>query len=188
MGSRPSGTPSSTLNATDRADSGWNETMPSVLQIQNECQQICNNGYRDRMNSLALLVARIGLGIVFVAHGLQKLNDLGLDGVTAGFQKMGVPAPELSAYYSTFVELIGGAALLAGAFTAIAGLLLVGDMLGALLIVHLENGVFIGDNGYELVVALGVGALLLAVFGAGRYSIDGAIGPKVGRAGALGRP
>jgi putative oxidoreductase len=140
------------------------------------------------MNSLALLIARIGLGFVFVAHGLQKLNDIGLAGVTASFGKMGVPSPELAAYYSTFAELIGGVALLAGAFTAIAGLLLVGDMLGALLIVHLKNGVFVQNNGYELVVALGVGALLLAVFGAGRYSIDGAIGRKVGRAGALGRP
>jgi putative oxidoreductase len=140
------------------------------------------------MNSLALLIARIGLGIVFVAHGLQKLNDIGVDGVAGGFRKMGVPAPGISAYFATFVELIGGAALIAGAFTGIAGLLLFLDMLGALFLVHLENGVFVTQNGYELVVALGVGSLLLAVLGAGRYSIDGVIGGKIGRAGALGRP
>jgi putative oxidoreductase len=139
------------------------------------------------MNSLALLIARIGLGIVFVAHGLQKLNDMGLSGVTAGFRKMGVPAPAAAAYYATFVELIAGAALLIGAFTAVAGLLLLFDMLGALLLVHAKHGVFIGNGGYELVVALGVGALLLAVFGAGRYSIDGAIGRKLGWMGGLSR-
>ena len=46
-------------------------------------------------------------------------------------------------------------------------------MLGAAVFVHFENGVFAADNGYELVVALGVGSLLLAAFGAGRISIDG---------------
>jgi len=85
------------------------------------------------------------------------------------------------------VELIGGAALLVGMFTAVAGVLLALDMLGALLIVHIDKGVFVAGGGYELVVALGVGALLLAVFGAGRYSVDGLLGRKVGRAGALGR-
>jgi putative oxidoreductase len=110
---------------------------------------------------------------------------MGVKAVGAGFGMMGVPAPELSAYFATFVELIGGAALLVGAFTAVAGLLLTLDMLGALLIVHLEKGVFVSEGGYELVVALGAGALLLAVFGAGKYSVDGLLGNKVGRAGAL---
>jgi len=139
------------------------------------------------MTSLALLIARLGLGIVFVAHGWQKLDAMGLAATQASFTKLGVPAPELAAYYSTFAELIGGAALLVGLFTAVAGLLLVGDMLGALLVVHIDNGVFVAQGGYELVVGLGVGALLLAVFGAGRYSVDGILGRKVGRAGALSR-
>ena len=139
------------------------------------------------MISLALLIARIGLGIVFVAHGWQKFDEMGLAGTQASFAKMGAPAPELTAYYSTFVELIAGAALLIGAFTAVAGVLLALDMLGAFLIVHIDKGVFVAGGGYELVVALGVGALLLAVFGAGRYSVDGLLGRKVGRAGALAR-
>jgi len=139
------------------------------------------------MTSLALLIARIGLGIVFVAHGWQKFDEMGVKAVGAGFTEMGVPAPELAAYYATFVELVGGAALLIGAFTAVAGLLLALDMLGALIIVHIDKGVFVTEGGYELVVALGVGALLLAVFGAGRFSVDGLLGRKVGRAGALAR-
>jgi len=139
------------------------------------------------MTSLALLIARIGLGIVFIAHGWQKFDETGVKAVGAGFGKMGVPAPELSAYYATFVELVGGAALLIGAFTAVAGLLLALDMLGALLIVHIDKGVFVTEGGYELVVALGVGSLLLAVFGAGKFSVDGMLGRKVGRAGSLSR-
>lgn len=140
------------------------------------------------MTSLALLIARIGLGIVFVAHGWQKFDEMGIAGTQAGFAKMGAPAPEITAYYSTFAELVGGAALLVGAFTAVAGLLLFVDMLGAFLIVHIYKGVFVADGGYELVVALGVGALVLAVFGAGKFSVDGMLGGKVGWAGALSRP
>jgi putative oxidoreductase len=44
--------------------------------------------------------------------------------------------------------------------------------------VHLGNGVFVGQGGYELVVALGAGALLLAVLGAGKFGLDGAIVKK----------
>jgi putative oxidoreductase len=139
------------------------------------------------MSSLALLIARVGLGIIFVAHGLQKLNDMGLAGVTAGFRKMGIPAPELAAYFATFVELVGGGLLIVGAFTGLAAGLLVADMLGALFLVHIKNGVFVTEGGYELVVALGAGCLLLAVFGAGRYSIDAALGRKIGWAGGLSR-
>lgn len=139
------------------------------------------------MTSLALLIARIGLGIVFIAHGWQKFDEMGVKAVGAGFTKMGVPAPELSAYFATFVELIGGAALLIGAFTAVAGVLLTLDMVGALLFMHIDKGVFVTEGGFELVVALGVGAFLVAVFGAGRYSVDGLLGRKVGRAGALAR-
>lgn len=130
------------------------------------------------LRNLALLVARIGLGYVFLAHGWQKLHDQGLAGTAAGFQKMGVPAPEASAYFATFVELIGGAALILGLFTGLVGLLLVGDMLGAFFTVHIGNGVFVGQGGYELVAALGAGALLLAVLGAGKFAVDGAIVKK----------
>ena len=119
------------------------------------------------------LVARIGLGVVFIAHGWQKLNTFGLDGTAASFEAMNIPVPTASAYFATFVELVGGGALVLGIFTPIAGLLLFADMLGAAFLVHFENGVFATENGYELVVALGVGALMLAAFGAGRISIDG---------------
>ena len=139
------------------------------------------------IRTLALLLARIGVGVVFVAHGWQKYHDLGVSGVADGFRKMGVPAPEASAYYSTFVELIAGAALILGLFTAVAGLLLVADMLGAFLIVHISNGVFVGDGGYELVLTLGLGALLLAVFGAGKLSVDGLIGQKAGWTAGLSK-
>ncbi|ORI27107.1 DoxX family protein [Rhodococcus sp. 1168] len=133
-----------------------------------------SNIFRD----VATLVARIGLGIVFIAHGWQKLNANGLDATKAGFDGMGVPLPGLSAYFATFVELIGGVALVLGIFTPIVGILLFVDMLGAFLFVHYDMGVFVGEGGYELVVALGVGSLLSAAVGAGRFSLDGVSGGR----------
>lgn len=123
-------------------------------------------------HDIALLIARIGLGVIFVAHGWQKVNDYGHAAVTASFEGMGVPMPGLSAYYAAYVELIGGVLLIAGALTPIVGLLLFLDMAGAFFIVHLENGVFATNGGYELVLALGVGSLVLAAVGPGKFSAD----------------
>ncbi|MDJ0360455.1 DoxX family protein [Rhodococcus sp. H29-C3] len=133
-----------------------------------------SNIFRD----VAMLMARIGIGIIFIAHGWQKLNTNGLDATKAGFDGMGVPLPGISAYFAIFVELIGGVALVLGIFTPIVGILLFVDMLGAFLFVHYDMGVFVGEGGYELVVALGVGSLLLAAVGAGRFSLDGVSGGR----------
>jgi putative oxidoreductase len=141
--------------------------------------------YRDGMTSISLLIARIGLGIVFIAHGWQKLHTLKPAGVAAAYRGMGVPVPKVAAYVSTYAELVAGVALLLGAFTAIAGLLLLANSLGSLIFVHIDKGVFVSQGGFELVVALGVGALLLAVLGAGVYSIDELLRPRIGWAAGL---
>ena len=121
----------------------------------------------------ALLVARVAVGIVFTAHGWQKLRDFGHTGTTQSFDAMGVPLPSVSAYYSTWVELLGGVALILGVLTPIAGLLLFFDMLGAFLIVHAGNGIFSSEGGYEAVLTLGAISLALVLAGAGRFSVDG---------------
>ncbi|MDI1465319.1 DoxX family protein [Catellatospora sp. KI3] len=126
----------------------------------------------ESVRDLAKLIARLGLGIVFFAHGWQKFFDLGIPKVTAGFRAMGIPLPGLSAWLAATVELVGGALLVLGLLTPIVGLLLAVDMLGAYLTVHIGHGLFVDKGGAELVIALGVGALLLAAVGAGRYSLD----------------
>jgi putative oxidoreductase len=128
---------------------------------------------RSASRDLVLLIARVGLGIVFVAHGWQKFSTNGLEATAAGFEQMGVPAPTLSAYYAAAVELVGGAALILGLLTTVAGVLLAIDMAGAFLFVHLSNGVFVTEGGWELVVVLGLMSLTLAAVGAGRLSLDG---------------
>ncbi|MGC4941655.1 DoxX family protein [Kribbella sp. DT2] len=130
------------------------------------------SGATRHARDLVLLIARVGLGVVFVAHGWQKFRTNGLAATASGFEQMGVPAPTLSAYYAAGAELIAGAALILGFLTTVAGVLLALDMAGAFLFVHLSNGVFVAEGGWELVVVLGLAALTLAAVGPGRYSID----------------
>ncbi|TDC85190.1 DoxX family protein [Micromonospora sp. KC606] len=124
------------------------------------------------VRDVAILLARIGIGIVFFAHGWQKLVTNGVDGTAAFFGQAGVPLPTLSAWFATLVELVGGAALIVGAGVTVAGLLLALNMAGALLFVHASNGLFADQGGYEFVLTLGLASLLLAAVGAGRLSVD----------------
>jgi putative oxidoreductase len=122
-----------------------------------------------------LLVARVIVGVVLIAHGAQKLFSYGIGGTAAAFAEMGVPVSSAAAVFATVVELVGGAALLLGAATVVAGALVVLDMLGAFLLVHIGNGVFVTDNGFELVAVIAAVALLLVAVGPGRLSIDHAL-------------
>ena len=127
------------------------------------------------VRDVVLLVARVLVGIVLLAHGWQKFATYGIEGTAGSFAQMGVPLPVVSAAFAAVVELVGGAALLLGAATVVAGLLVVLEMLGAFLLVHVGNGVFVADGGYELVGVIAAAALLLAAVGAGRYSVDGVL-------------
>jgi putative oxidoreductase len=123
----------------------------------------------------ALLVARLLLGVVLIAHGWQKVVTNGLGATTEAFTQMGVPLAPVSAAFAGIVELVGGALILAGAATALVGVLVVLDMLGAALLVHVGNGIMASDGGWELVGMIGALALVLAAVGAGKYSVDHAL-------------
>ena len=118
-----------------------------------------------------LLLLRIALGSVFVMHGWQKLTVIGYDGLVGFLTQLGVPVPAVSAALLIAVELGGGLALIAGAFTRIAGLLIAGAMLVAVVTVHLPNGYFL-PNGYEFALTMLLGNLSVVMTGAGAYSVD----------------
>ena len=126
----------------------------------------------------ALLVARLLLGVVLVAHGWQKVVTNGLAGTAEAFAGMGIPLAPVSAAFAGTVELVGGLLLIAGAATALVGVLVVLDMLGAALLVHIGGGVFVTDGGWELVGVIGALALVLAAVGAGRFSVDHAMAAR----------
>lgn len=145
---------------------------------------LLNSAHRSQTAlDVALLVARVALGVILLAHGWQKLNEFTLAGTAAAFGDMGVPAATLAAWFVTAVEILGGAALILGVFTPVAGALNMVSLLGALVLVHAQNGVFVQNNGFELVLALFAGLTVIVVLGAGRFSIDGLIGRKVTKAG-----
>ncbi|MFD0903067.1 DoxX family protein [Actinomadura sediminis] len=131
---------------------------------------------RSLVYDVAALLARAGVGVVFMAHGWQKI-EAGVTATGESFDALGVPLPTAAAVYAAFVELLGGAALIAGLALPVTGALLFADMVGAFLFVHADRGLFMVDggraqNGYELVVALGMAALLFAAGAGGRLTLD----------------
>jgi putative oxidoreductase len=127
---------------------------------------------------IVALLARTGVGAVFIAHGWQKIQ-VGITTTSDQFTAMDVPIPTAAAIYATFVELLGGAALIFGLCLPIAGVLLFIDMAGAFAFVNGTHGIFLVDeqgvtaeNGFELVLVLGLASLVFAAGGAGRLTLD----------------
>jgi putative oxidoreductase len=116
-----------------------------------------------------LLVLRMAIAAVFIAHGYMKLFTMGHAGVTGFFEHLGIPLPGANAWFISILEFAGGLSLLAGLFTRIIAALLACDMIGAIVLARLSAG-FVG--GWELEFLLATGALSLALAGAGAYSVD----------------
>jgi putative oxidoreductase len=120
-----------------------------------------------------LLFLRIGLGVVFFAHGSQKVFGwFGGPGLaaTVGFMgQMGIPAP--LAYLAAFTEFFGGLGVLLGLLTRTAALGLAITMLVAIFRVHLPHGFFADKQGFEYPFALLMIALALIATGPGRFSL-----------------
>ncbi|MEP6731545.1 MAG: DoxX family protein [bacterium] len=124
-----------------------------------------------------ITVLRVVTGIVFAAHGYQKLFSFGISGIEGGFSKMGVPLPTVTAPLISFLESFGGLALIVGLLTRLTALGLACDMLGAMLFVHMKNG-FFAPEGVEFVLVLFTASLALMFAGPGRFSVDDIIASR----------
>lgn len=120
----------------------------------------------------SLLIARILLGIVLIAHGWQKFNEWGLAGTADAFSQMGVPLPSVAAFIAAAVELVGGILILIGLATPWVGTIVALQMFGAFIFAHTGAGVFVADGGFELVAVIAAAGLALAGASAGRFSVD----------------
>ncbi|AZA11649.1 DoxX family protein [Corynebacterium gerontici] len=124
------------------------------------------------LRDIALLISRLLLGVVLIAHGWQKFNTWGIAGTTEAFRGMGVPSPEIAATFSTYFELVAGALLILGFLVRFVGPVLLVQMIGAYWFAHRGNGVFIDEAGWELVGVIAAAGLAISAAGAGRISID----------------
>jgi len=129
---------------------------------------------------VSLTTLRVVLGVVFFAHGAQKMlgwfGGFGFHGTMGFFTHMGMAAPV--AFLIICTEFFGGLGLIVGLLTRIASLGIAGLMIGAIFMVHLPNGFFMNWMGkqkgegieYHLLVLAMAAALLLR--GAGAFSVD----------------
>lgn len=129
-------------------------------------------GTRAALSDLALLAFRVIVGVVFIAHGWQKISENGFGGQADAFDSMGIPAPAVAAAFAIIIEFAGGIALIAGLLMPVVGVLLFINMVGAFIYVHAGTEIFVDAGGWELIAVLGFGSLLLAIVGAGRFSLD----------------
>lgn len=118
-----------------------------------------------------LLLIRVVLGIVMVAHGSQKLFTFGHAGVTGAMSQMGLPLPAVSAALIIAAEFGGGLLLIAGLLSRFAAATIAFGMAVAAIQVHLPNG-FFAPTGYEFTLMLAAAGLGIVLTGPGRFSID----------------
>lgn len=132
-----------------------------------------NAGVTVIVHDLALLVARVGLGVMMIMHAKVEY-DYGdsVAGVADIFEQSGVPLPAITGPANVFGELIGGILIIVGLGVPVIGVLMAVNMAGAWIFVH-TSGLFAMDrNGPELVITLGLLSLVLAASGSGRFGLD----------------
>jgi putative oxidoreductase len=126
------------------------------------------------------LIARVVIGGLFIGHGTQKwfgwFGGPGIDGASNMFESLGLRPGRRNAIAASAAETIGGAALVLGALTPAAAASLIGTMVTAIRTVHLKNGLWAANGGYEFNLALIAAILALVDGGPGELSIDGALG------------
>ncbi|PPK51681.1 DoxX family protein [Marinobacter persicus] len=129
-----------------------------------------NNG------GFAALVLRVPVGLILAAHGAQKLfgwfGGYGLEGTGQWLASIGLEPGYVMALLAGGAEFFGGLALVLGLLTRPAALVAAFTMLVAIFSVHIGNGLFMSNNGYEYALTLFVVSLALAVQGAGRFALD----------------
>jgi len=131
----------------------------------------------------APLALRVPAGIIFAAHGAQKLfgwfGGYGLDGTGQWMASIGLTPGDLMALLAGSAEFFGGLFLLAGLLVRPAAAVLAFTMAVAIFSVHIGNGLFMSDNGYEFGLALLAVSVSLAMSGAGRASLDGLLAARL---------
>lgn len=124
------------------------------------------------VRDIALLIARIVVGVVLVAHGWNRWQGTGLAHQAEVLTEAGLPAPDGLAVATVIFEIVGGTLLVFGLATPLIGLGMAVMNVAIILTTRAENGFFVTDGGWEYnAVLAGIGLLLLA-YGSGRLGLD----------------
>jgi len=122
------------------------------------------------------LVVRLAAGVIFSAHGAQKLfgwfGGYGLENTGAWMASIGIEPGVLMAALAGSAEFFGGLALIFGFLIRPAAVVLAFTMIVAIVTVHFSNGLFMANNGYEFALALLAVSIGLSIRGAGSISLD----------------
>lgn len=123
------------------------------------------------VQDIGLLIARVVLGLVLFAHGWHRFTT-GIGLTVTNLTHYGLPEPQLFAWGATILEVIGGALLVFGLLTPIVAAFVVAEQVMVIIWLRWQNGLWLASNGIEYPVVVGVLALVLVVFGAGRTGVD----------------
>ncbi len=147
-----------------------------------------------------ILPLRLMIGFGFAAHGYAKLTR-GPESFATILMALGVPLPHVTAWVTSVLELTGGLLLMAGAFVVPLSFPLAIVMLTAMFSVHLRygfssirlkaatpSGAEFGPVGYEINLLYIAGLATLALFGAGRLSVDRLLQSKTRARATMPRP
>ncbi|EKO3556741.1 DoxX family protein [Vibrio metschnikovii] len=137
----------------------------------------------ESKSGYSTLALRIPIGIVFMAHGAQKLfgwfGGYGLEGTGQWMASIGLGPGMLMAFLAGSGEFFGGLAILLGILTRPAAAVLSVTMLVAIFAVHFEHGLFMSNGGYEFALALLAASVSLMMSGSGKLSIDQIISQRL---------
>ncbi|MHC6529910.1 DoxX family protein [Vibrio proteolyticus] len=129
------------------------------------------------------LALRVPISIILMAHGSQKLfgwfGGYGLEGTGQWMTSIGLEPGVLMAFMAGSAEFFGGLFLLLGLLTRPAAVVTAFTLIVAIFSVHIDNGLFMSNNGYEFGLALLAATVSLAISGSGKLALDNVLSQKL---------
>lgn len=153
-----------------------NQPPPEEIKMKALFNQLIKSGVFTTSAGFDTLPVRLAVGVIFAAHGAQKLfgwfGGYGLEGTAGWMASIGLEPGLPLALLAGGAEFFGGILLILGFLVRPAALALAATMVVAIMTVHINNGLFMSNGGYEFGLALLVVSIGLVIRGAGSLSAD----------------